>query len=440
MRDLFKSLNLLFGSSDDKIQEFIDKINSGTIDNKYAKLFKVVNNNLIFIPLNLIVVKKSDIKELLTEFYNKNSGTGILGFYKLICREYANITRNEVKEFLEQTPGYLLTKQHQYLPAKPISEKFANNRWQIDLIDMSMYSKNNKGYNYILNCIDVYSRYAFIRLLKKKEAINVREAFINITNTSNVTPNVIQSDNGTEFMGEFHEYLKDNNIRHILNSTYSPNQNAIVERANRDIRRIINNYFANRNTKVYYDVIEAVQTAKNKAYNSNLKCSPIDLWTPTKLENTKRILPKTILKPEDKKLLLAYDLNQKSNQRMENFKSHDTFKLNDTVLVSMDAVFSTHRKRIKAGESKHLPVKYLPIVYRIYQVIQSRKPTTRNRYILQNTETDNTISQNTKDGLKFKYFSVNDIIPCKQDIEFEIDVDDAIKLNGISPNNYDLNY
>ncbi len=188
-----------------------------------------------------------------------------------------------------------------------------------------------------MNCIDVYSRYCWLRLLKKKEAAKVRDALIDIIETAGISPNVIQTDNGGEFKGEFDEYLRDHNISHLFSSTYSPNQNAIVERANKDIRKIINNSFAMTKTKTFYDIIDAVEEAKNNAYNSSIKCAPSDLWQPNKDIITKRIIPKSLLKPEDKKLIVAYENNQKALQKMEKYKRTDNFNVGDYVLIKMRA-------------------------------------------------------------------------------------------------------
>ena len=52
---------------------------------------------------------------------------------------------------------------------KPIIKKFPlrrvmvsgpNKIWSADLIDMKEFSKDNKGYNYLLNVIDIFSKYA----------------------------------------------------------------------------------------------------------------------------------------------------------------------------------------------------------------------------------------------------------------------------------------
>ena len=52
---------------------------------------------------------------------------------------------------------------------KPITKKFPlrrvmvsgpNEIWSADLIDMREFSKDNKGYNYLLNVIDIFSKYS----------------------------------------------------------------------------------------------------------------------------------------------------------------------------------------------------------------------------------------------------------------------------------------
>ena len=76
-----------------------------------------------------------------------------------------------------------------------------NEQWSIDLAEMKDLSNYNKQYKYILVCVDVYSRYAFARLLKKKSSKNVKEKFESIVRESGDYPKKIQCDEGTEFQG-----------------------------------------------------------------------------------------------------------------------------------------------------------------------------------------------------------------------------------------------
>ena len=63
---------------------------------------------------------------------------------------------------------------------KPITKKFPlrrvmvsgpNEIWSADLIDMREFSKDNKGYNYLLNVIDIFSKYAWSIPLKTKTGL-----------------------------------------------------------------------------------------------------------------------------------------------------------------------------------------------------------------------------------------------------------------------------
>lgn len=45
----------------------------------------------------------------------------------------------------------------------------------------------------------------------------------------------IQTDNGSEFNKDFHQYCLKNNIKHFFTYPYSPKQNAFIERFNRTL-------------------------------------------------------------------------------------------------------------------------------------------------------------------------------------------------------------
>ena len=45
---------------------------------------------------------------------------------------------------------------------------FKDNIWGVDLADMSLISKFNKGIKYLLCVIDLFSKYAWVILLKNK--------------------------------------------------------------------------------------------------------------------------------------------------------------------------------------------------------------------------------------------------------------------------------
>ena len=74
---------------------------------------------------------------------------------------------------------------------KPIIRKFPlrrvmvnvpNETWSADLVDMREFSNDNKDYNYLLNVIDIFSKYAWSIPLKTKTALEVSKAFQSILN------------------------------------------------------------------------------------------------------------------------------------------------------------------------------------------------------------------------------------------------------------------
>ena len=75
---------------------------------------------------------------------------------------------------------------------KPIVKKFPlrrvmvsgpNKIWSADLIDMREFSNDNKDYNYLLNVIEIFSKYAWSIPLKTETASKVTEAFESILTT-----------------------------------------------------------------------------------------------------------------------------------------------------------------------------------------------------------------------------------------------------------------
>jgi transposase InsO family protein len=77
----------------------------------------------------------------------------------------------------------------------------------MDLADLSTLSKYNDKYKYLLNVIDVFSRFAWSVLLKDKACKSIAAALTSLF--QNRKPITIQSDKGTEFVNvTVQQYLK----------------------------------------------------------------------------------------------------------------------------------------------------------------------------------------------------------------------------------------
>ena len=82
---------------------------------------------------------------------------------------------------------------------RKVYSSFKDNIWGADLADMQLLSIFNKGIKYLLCVIDLFSKYAFVVLLKDKKGISIVNAFQSILSKSKRKPNKIWVDKGYEF-------------------------------------------------------------------------------------------------------------------------------------------------------------------------------------------------------------------------------------------------
>ena len=68
---------------------------------------------------------------------------------------------------------------------------FKDDIWGADLADMQLISKLNKEFRCLLCVIDIFSKYAWVVLLKDKKSASIVEAFQNILDKSGCKPNKI---------------------------------------------------------------------------------------------------------------------------------------------------------------------------------------------------------------------------------------------------------
>ena len=82
---------------------------------------------------------------------------------------------------------------------RKVYSSFKDNIWGIDLADMQLLSKFNKGFRFLLCIIDIFSKYAWVIPLKDKKGISIVNAVQIILKESNRKPNKIWVDKGSEF-------------------------------------------------------------------------------------------------------------------------------------------------------------------------------------------------------------------------------------------------
>ena len=82
---------------------------------------------------------------------------------------------------------------------RKVYSSFKDNIWGVDLADMQLLSKFNKGFRFLLCIIDVFNKYAWVISLKDKKGVSIVTGFQKMLKDSNGKPNKIWVDKGSEF-------------------------------------------------------------------------------------------------------------------------------------------------------------------------------------------------------------------------------------------------
>ena len=141
---------------------------------------------------------------------------------------------------------------------------------------MQSLSKKNKGIKYLLCAIDLFSKYAFVVLLKYKKGISIVNAFNKIIKQSNRKPNKIWVDQGGEFYNHFFKkWLSDNDI--IMYSTFNEGKSVVAERFIRTLKNKLYKHMTATGENVYYDVLYNIVNKYNNTMHNTIKMKPKDV-------------------------------------------------------------------------------------------------------------------------------------------------------------------
>lgn len=188
----------------------------------------------------------------------------------------------DIKKFLETQRGYTLFKQTSNVKERNPYKVFTIDQvWELDLISLPNLAQHNNGIVHLLVCIDVFSRFAFVRPLRNKKPSEVVKALIDIFKTSNRKPVLIQTDAGKEFTGSvMKNFLQHNNIQFRMPKTTLPAKCAVVERFNRTLKQRISRYLmwksvtTEHDQKKYINVLPDIIDDYNRTRHSVIQTSP----------------------------------------------------------------------------------------------------------------------------------------------------------------------
>ena len=144
--------------------------------------------------------------------------------------------------------------------------------WAADLVDMSSFSRSNKGYKFLLTVIDVYSKYGWTVPLKTKTGKEVASALVKLFKIA--VPSRLWTDKGAEFYNQHvRRALEANNVTLY----YTDNEEkSSAERWNRTMKRIMWKYFTANNANKYIDELQNMVDKFNTTYHRSIKHTPAE--------------------------------------------------------------------------------------------------------------------------------------------------------------------
>jgi len=145
--------------------------------------------------------------------------------------------------------------------------------WGADLVDMREWVKQNKGFKYMLNVIDVFSKFSWSIPLKDKTGKTTLEAFKKITKESGRSPKHLWVDRGLEFYNkDIDGWLQENNITRY--STFGEHKSVVIERFNRTLKEMMWKRFTAENTRNWIDMLEDLLKKYNNKFHNTIGMTP----------------------------------------------------------------------------------------------------------------------------------------------------------------------
>jgi len=225
----------------------------------------------------------------LSQLYKQHEYPAKSTFIK-IAREHGYMP-SATKQYLEGR-----TEQELFAKGKPPVGKYNYNGYdiclQMDLSDVSKYSRLNNGYNWILNIIEARSRYAFSFPLKQKtpseikpHVVSVIEGLGDIAYWKKLDVPVgllfirVITDQGSEFKGEVKAYLKSHeNISRLETIPGKRKSTNIVERFNYTVLSAMRRVFVATGKEVWTRSLPGIIKSYNNRVHSETGRKPVEMY------------------------------------------------------------------------------------------------------------------------------------------------------------------
>jgi hypothetical protein len=167
-------------------------------------------------------------------------------------------------------------------------------------------------------------------------------------------PAYVVSDKGSEFAGEFKNYLKENKVIQKTTKSYTPQPN--IENLNGQLRAMMRSQFIRTNSLAWYPYIQDFADSKNTNRDSSTGKTPLNIMKEFFDDNQVSIQQ------------VAEKIRTKNEARFNKFYKQENFEVGDKVRVKMSSFQTSLRQKKKEGNQKLVVVRFSPEIYEIQSI------------------------------------------------------------------------
>ena len=325
-------------------------------------------------------------KKKITKFdrlYYQASKPGAYGGKSSFLRQFSSKDKNKAEQWL--------MTQDAYNAHVPFKKNFTRRRTianfeqqiQVDLVDLNQIAKHNDKYRYLLTAIDVFSKKAYLEILRKKNTQTVADAFEKILDRLGFKPELVHSDQGSEFIGgAFQNLLKQRGIKYF-STTDASIKCGVIERFHRSLLSKLYRYFTKNNSLRYVEILQDIIQSYNNTIHSSTGLAPNRVSHLNKELVWQRLFaPKKIQTPAKSsqlkvgtfvkiaKRIKTFEKGYKSKWSGEVFKIHKIKQTTPKTYILKDQLDETILGAFYAQELSPVP---LPNAFPIESVLDSKR-------------------------------------------------------------------
>jgi len=228
-----------------------------------------------------IVLPVHEIQECIKWHHLQSKGDCARKLQYKIAEAYYGIGKRTIQQWINSQPQ--CSKRRPFFankaPLRTIQARTVDSRHQIDLVDMSAAADKLNGttYKYILSVLDVFSRHVWLRALADKSAETVLCATRRIYDEWNY-PKIIQTDQGSEFKGDFSKFCSAKNIHLIHSRSHHPQSQGKDERSHQTWKRKIRFDMENGKDVHWAKNLSHYQSLYNHGFHSSIRMTPHECY------------------------------------------------------------------------------------------------------------------------------------------------------------------